>query len=86
MARDWRSKRGLVTSISKRTAVFERDNWRCVRCGRAKDEPYANRRGRPAVTSLEVDHIIPRSDGGTSDLANLQTLCSSCNGRKGATT
>ena len=32
---------------------------------------------------LEVDHIIPRSRGGTDHMGNLQLLCSSCNRIKG---
>ena len=48
-----------------RRAVFERDNWRCVECGRA---------GR-----LECDHITPLQRGGDPwDMANLQTPCRTC--------
>lgn len=28
-----------------------------------------------AATALEVDHIMPRNQGGTGDLSNLQDLC-----------
>jgi ATP adenylyltransferase len=31
---------------------------------------------------LDVDHIIPRSRGGNTELANLQALCSKCNRSK----
>jgi hypothetical protein len=31
---------------------------------------------------LDVDHIIPRSRGGRTELANLQALCSKCNRSK----
>lgn len=30
------------------------------------------------------DHIIPRSDGGTDDIINQQTMCQKCNAKKGA--
>ena len=53
-----------------RTMVFERDEYRCVKCGSFK--------------SLAVDHIHPYSLGGTDDPDNLQTLCRSCNSSKGA--
>lgn len=32
---------------------------------------------------LEIDHIVPRSKGGTDHLENLQLLCGSCNRIKG---
>lgn len=53
-----------------RTSVFERDGYRCKKCGTHK--------------GLQVDHIHPESKGGTLDMENLQTLCGSCNNKKGA--
>lgn len=53
-----------------RKQVFERDAYRCVRCHTHVD--------------LCVDHIQPESKGGTLEMANLQTLCRSCNSAKGA--
>jgi hypothetical protein len=50
--------------------VFDRDGWQCVSCGSHAD--------------LSVDHVTPRSRGGTDDLENLQTMCIPCNVRKGA--
>lgn len=32
---------------------------------------------------LEIDHIVPRSKGGTDHIENLQLLCGSCNRIKG---
>lgn len=48
-----------------RKAVFERDGNTCKRCGR--------------TTDLTVDHILPRSCGGTHAIENLRILCKSCN-------
>jgi hypothetical protein len=61
-----------------RATVLIRDNCLCRMCGAspAKD---------PAVT-LHVDHIVPWSKGGKTVLANLQTLCATCNIGKGALT
>jgi len=50
--------------------VLARDKWKCLSCGRTT---------RENGVLLEVDHIIPRSKGGTDDISNLQTLCKKCN-------
>jgi len=50
--------------------VLARDKWRCLSCGRS---------AREDGVLLEVDHIIPRSKGGSNDVNNLQTLCKKCN-------
>jgi ATP adenylyltransferase len=36
----------------------------------------------PHQRALEVDHIIPKNQGGTGDLSNLQELCFRCNAGK----
>jgi hypothetical protein len=51
-----------------RLQILIRDNYKCSICGRPKDE-----------VSLEVDHIIPISKGGTDELNNLAALCKNCN-------
>lgn len=53
-----------------RIAVYERDNYTCLHCG--------------SVENLSLDHIHPYSRGGEDTLENLQTLCRSCNSKKGA--
>lgn len=52
-----------------RAIVFERDDGRCVNCGSGE--------------RLTIDHVVPVAEGGVDDLDNLQTLCISCNSRKG---
>lgn len=71
------SKRHIVLRSTlwqhARRAVFERDGWRCVMCGRA---------GR-----LECDHVTPleREPGQNPyDVNGLQTLCRGCHIRKTA--
>ena len=51
-----------------RKQVFERDAYRCVKCGDHYD--------------LEADHVFPESLGGETVLDNLQTLCKPCNCKK----
>lgn len=53
-----------------RALVFARDGHACVECG---DGAF-----------LSLDHIYPWSLGGSDRPENLQTLCRSCNSRKGA--
>ena len=64
--------------LSLRFSVLKRDGYSCCLCGK-----HAN--GREHVR-LEVDHIIPKSKGGTNEITNLQTLCFSCNRGKGVQT
>lgn len=51
-----------------RQKIFDRDGNRCVRCG--------------ATENLGVDHIFPKSMGGTLAAQNLRTLCNSCNSKR----
>ena len=50
-----------------RRAVFARDDWLCQYCGRAAEN---------------VDHVIPRSRGGTHTWENVVASCRRCNARK----
>jgi 5-methylcytosine-specific restriction endonuclease McrA len=57
-----------------RKAVLRRANGRCEQCGSRR--------------ALQVDHVIPISQGGTHNVNNLQVLCSgpgSCHAKKTAT-
>lgn len=55
-----------------RFEVFKRDGFICRYCGKT-----------PPEITLEVDHLIPVSEGGRDDLNNLLTSCFSCNRGKG---
>jgi len=50
-------------------AIFERDDYRCVVCGR----------GLKDGVEIHVDHIKPKDFGGKSTFENGQTLCSQHN-------
>ena len=63
-------KRNPINAALRHEA-FIRDGYRCLECGASNQD-----------TSLEVDHIIPVSQGGTDELKNLQTLCMQCNRTK----
>lgn len=64
-----KTSRNINTRL--RFIVLKRDNFKCCACGAspAKD---------PSV-ELHIDHIIPWSKGGETEIDNLQTLCSKCN-------
>jgi len=57
-----------ILSKRRRFVIFHRDSFTCQYCGR-----------RPPEVVLEVDHIHPRSKGGTNDEINLVTSCADCN-------
>ena len=59
-----RVERGKVSN-KMRFAIYERDGYRCRKCGSPND--------------LEVDHIFPIAKGGKTEFNNLQTLCHQCN-------
>jgi hypothetical protein len=68
-----------------RAEVLLRDGNRCRGCGWRPGDPVPQKNGRDLYRGLEVDHVYPKSAGGTDDLENLQVLCTSCNASKGAT-
>ena len=64
-----RVPRTVQRKISRR-ALFARDGWRCVYCG-------------TSFGRMTLDHVIPRSKGGSSAWDNIVTCCAPCNRRKG---
>ena len=66
------SESGYISG-STRYNVLKRAKYRCELCG-AHEKQIA----------LHVDHIIPRSKGGSDDLSNYQALCMTCNTNKRA--
>ena len=62
---------------AKREAIYARDNWRCLYCNKDLRRVRKGERG--------LDHLRPRSLGGTNDAANLITCCKWCNDSRAAT-
>ena len=60
-------QQGPLYQQKLRSFIFSRSNGKCVYCG-AKAE--------------EIDHIIPRSNGGTNSTYNLVAACRACNQMK----
>jgi hypothetical protein len=63
---DYRMLEVDLVPTSARYEVLRRAGGRCQLCHTTE---------RP----LHVDHIVPRSKGGTNELSNLQALCDECN-------
>ena len=59
-----------IANAAVRHEVFKRDGYKCKTCLSTK--------------MLSVDHIVSIRLGGSNEMSNLQTLCLSCNSRKGA--
>ncbi|WP_416915390.1 MAG: HIT domain-containing protein [Roseicyclus sp.] len=66
-----RSPSAGYVSGSARYEVLKRAKHRCELCGAHETQ-----------AALHVDHIVPRSKGGSDDLSNFQALCVSCNTSK----
>ena len=56
----------------KRLAIYRRDGLACVYC-------------RHTRRRLTLDHLKPRSKGGTNDATNLVTACFRCNSQRNQT-
>jgi len=66
---------GLTLDASTKNKLLEDYNSRCVHCGKIL-----------TVENMQVDHILPRTQGGSDEILNLQPLCEDCNQGKSAFT
>lgn len=64
----------MTISNKQRFEVFKKYNFTCQYCGRRTPEVI-----------LEIDHIIPKSRGGTDNIDNLTVSCFECNRGKSGT-
>ena len=58
---------------SKRTAVLERDDYTCQKCGEKVGLTTVDGQKR-----AQIHHRTPKSEGGSDEEENLVTLCSDC--------
>ena len=63
------------SSYVDRQTLYSRDRHICAYCGNVYDS-----------RQLTIDHVMPKSRGGTNHWTNCVTACRSCNHRKGSRT
>lgn len=68
-------QRALMTT-KLRESIKNRDGYTCCNC--------KNSTSKEPNLLLEIDHVIPLSKGGLTEIHNLQTLCWKCNRSKGS--
>jgi 5-methylcytosine-specific restriction endonuclease McrA len=68
-----RTRTGRDQSYVSRAYIIERDGGRCHLCGK-----------RPRPGEIQLDHLIPVSEGGDHTPENLRVACAFCNRSKGA--
>ena len=65
--RPFMSGTGQVTRADRQWVLFM-SGYKCLKCG--------------AADNLQMDHVVPKSWGGSDHRSNLQTLCGRCNRQK----
>lgn len=59
----------IVSHRPSKAMIYKRDNNSCQYCG--------------STRHLTIDHVIPKSKGGSEEWTNLVVACSKCNTKKG---
>jgi len=63
-----RKKKKLINPLL-RWEVFERDGFKCIYCNATREDGI----------KLHIDHFIPESHNGATNIGNLVTACEDCN-------
>lgn len=66
---------------SVRAQVIARDGNKCAYCGKRAGSLRCDGKG---LERLTLDHVVPRSQGGSNHPSNLVPCCHACNNLKGA--
>jgi len=82
LLRNLRAGRDIVHGVKKQSLLAIKQEWRCFWCNQLCKE-YKK---RPEYTnSPTIEHLIPRSQGGTDVAENLVMACWRCNQLRGST-
>lgn len=65
-----------------RLKVFIRDHHTCQYCATKVGKKHPVTKEKLLVKDLTLDHVLPKSKGGSSLASNLVTACKTCNQRK----
>lgn len=71
LSKDNVKKQRSKMNLRLRFEVLKRDKFKCKSCGKNASQ-----------IELVIDHIIPVSKGGLTEISNLQCLCVDCNSGK----
>lgn len=78
-----RERRGGLTPTPRPWMNYSDPRWRAIRQRVLLRDPIC--KACHTQSSKCADHIVPRSQGGSDELSNLQGVCVSCHNRKSAT-
>jgi 5-methylcytosine-specific restriction endonuclease McrA len=82
-----REQGGKWLHPTTRRRIYERDHWQCVWC--MCHVTIGLRILNPELRELlhsrdaSIDHVVPRSRGGSNNSSNLITCCVTCNAKRG---
>ena len=71
-------QRGTLYGFEVRECLLQKYSYTCVYCQKS-----AFHIGKPTNIRLEIDHVVPRSKGGSDRVNNLVLACHCCNQNKG---
>jgi hypothetical protein len=71
-------QQGTLQGYDIREYLLQKYDWTCVYCQAGKP----NKKGIRKSVILQIEHIIPKSRGGSDRLSNLTIACEACNHKK----